>query len=163
LFGTLSHVSATSSQESVVHATPSLQFGAVPAWQPVRALHVSTPLQNCESSQTALLGVCVQLSVPSLQASTVQTTASLQLGGVPAWQSLIKSQISVPLQYAPSLQAALLGVCVQVSVASLQASVVHPTPSPQFGAIPAWQPFTASHVSTPLQYCPSLHAPSLGK
>jgi len=37
----------------------------------------------------------------------------------------------------PSSQAALLAVCVQVSVDSLQASVVHVTPSSQFGAVRA--------------------------
>ena len=50
----------------------------------------------------------------------------------------------------------------RLSVVSLQLSVVHATPSSQFGAVPGWQPATGSHVSAPLHHRPSSHAPFTG-
>ena len=46
-------------------------------------------------------------------------------------------RFSLPLQKSPSLQAALLVTWLHWSVVSLQESVVHATPSLQFGAVPA--------------------------
>jgi len=66
-------------QTSVVQAIPSLQFGAVPDWQPRVGLHVSIPLQYRPSSQVALFAVWSQESVLSLQASVVHATPSAQL------------------------------------------------------------------------------------
>ena len=68
--------------------------------------------------------------------SVVQTLPSLQLGGVPARQPLVGSQVSAPLQNCPSPQTALSGVWVHVSAASSQASTVHAIPSLQFGGVP---------------------------
>jgi hypothetical protein len=56
----------------------------------------------------------------------------------------------------------LFGTLSQLSVTSLQLSAVHGTESLQFGADPPWQPSTALHVSTPLQYWLSLHTALLG-
>ena len=42
--------------------------------------------------------------VPVLQESSVQMSASLQVGGVPALQIPAPSQVSAPLQNAPSVQ-----------------------------------------------------------
>jgi hypothetical protein len=61
----------------------------------------------------------------------------VQLTGVPAWQPVEGLHTSWPLQKSPSLHAALFAVCVHESVASLQASVVQETESPQLGAVPA--------------------------
>ena len=52
LFATCAQLSDASLQESVVQATPSAQFGAVPAWQ-TPATQVSTPLQNWPSLHSA--------------------------------------------------------------------------------------------------------------
>jgi len=97
-------------QESTVQATASAQLGAVPAWQPSVTWHVSLPLQNNPSLHAPLLGAWSQESVPSLQESVVQATASAQFGAVPAWQPRVTWHVSLPLQNAPSLQAPLLGV-----------------------------------------------------
>jgi hypothetical protein len=81
----------------------------------------------------------------------VQATLSAQFGGVPAWQPFTGSHVSTPLQNWPSLQFELFGVCVQVCVASMHTSSVHPTPSLQLNGGPAVQPLWASQISTPLQ------------
>jgi hypothetical protein len=86
----------------------------------------------------------------------------LQLTGVPGWQPFSASHVSAPLQYEPSSHAASLGVCTHWSLTSSQLSVVQATPSLQLTGVPGWQPFSASHVSAPLQYEPSSHAASLG-
>src|SRR3970040_1664392 len=110
-------MSLASSHPSPVQGPPSSQFGAVPAWQPFTGSHVSVPLQYRLSSQAALFGVWVQMSLASSHASTVQGTPSSQFGAVPAWQPFTGSQASVPLQYRPSSQDAVFGVWVQMSVA----------------------------------------------
>jgi hypothetical protein len=84
----------------------------------------------------SLAGSKPQESVSSLQTPSLQTFP-VHVGAVPAWQSLTASQVSIPLQKAPSLQTELSGVLTQVSLASSQVSVVQITPSLQFGAVPA--------------------------
>src|SRR6185369_16905677 len=81
--GRLSQRSRASLHESGVQVMSSLQFGAVPGWQPRIALHVSVPSQNCPLLQLASLVTWLHESVSSLQESAVQLTLSLQLGGVP--------------------------------------------------------------------------------
>jgi hypothetical protein len=158
LLGTLSQSSVASLQVSIVHETPSLQFGVEPAWQSCVTWHVSTPLQNSPSSQAPLSAMLSQPSVLSLQESTVQLTASSQAGGVPDRQSSVGWQTSVPLQNRPSLHAPLFGTCEQSSAASLQLSVVHETPSSQFGTAPATHEPAPLQVSLPLQCGPSPQA-----
>jgi hypothetical protein len=147
LLGLCVTTSIVSSQASTVHARPSFVSGGVPCWQPSVALHASTPLQNAPSLQALSLGVWSQLSVASLHASVVQPTLSLQIGGAPARQPFVVSQVSAPLQNCPSLQALLFGVWSQVSVASLHASVVQLTASLQIGDAPARQQYDESHDS----------------
>jgi hypothetical protein len=50
---------------------------------------------------------------------------------------LSTSQVSTPLQYWPSLHAPLFGLWSQLSLTSLQLSVVHVNESLQLGAGPA--------------------------
>ena len=58
----------------------------------------------------------------------------------------------------PSLQAALFATWLQLSVVSLQESVVHEKASAQFGAVPAWQvEVPRLQVSWPLHHKPSSH------
>ena len=102
-----------------------------------------------------MFGALSQLSVASLQVSSVQSTPSSQTTGVPAWQSSVASQVSTPLQYAPSSHSVLFGVLSQLSVDSLHVSSVQPTPSLQSTGVPATQSLTALQTSTPLQYAPS--------
>ena len=162
LFGVLSQLSVASLQLSTVQLTPSLQSTGVPAWQSLTASQVSAPLQYAPSSQFALFGVLSQLSVPSLQLSTVQPTPSSQTTGVPAWQSSVASQVSAPLQNAPSSHSVLFGVLTQLSVDSLQVSSVQLTPSLQSTGVPATQSLTALQTSSPLQYAPSSHSALFG-
>ena len=150
LFGALTQLSVASLQLSTVHPTPSLQSTGVPAWQSLTASQVSAPLQNAPSSQFALFGVLTQLSVASLQVSSVQPTPSLQSTGVPATQSLTALQTSTPLQYAPSSHSALFGALSQLSVPSLQLSTVQSTPSAQLTGDAATH-CPATHCSAPLQ------------
>jgi hypothetical protein len=162
LFGMLSQRSPASLQLSTVHETPSLQLIGVPAWQPATGSQVSDPLHHWPSLHEALFGAWSQLSVDSLQLSTVQDTLSAQLGAVPAWQPVVALHVSAPLHQAPSLQAPSFGAWSQLSVASLQLSTVQDTLSAQLGAVPAWQPVVTLHVSEPLHHAPSLQAPSFG-
>jgi hypothetical protein len=74
------------------------------------ALQVSAPLQNTPSSQNESLGAWRHALWALLHESAVQSTLSLQLGGVPAMHPCDGEQTSAPLQNRPSLQAALLGV-----------------------------------------------------
>jgi hypothetical protein len=135
LLGMWSQLSVASLHESVVQAIPSLQFTGVPAWHcPVPVLQVSMPVQNNPSSHSAFVvhPSTAQLLVSSLHTSggvqgspllTHESVASSQdsvpvqndpssgqLTAVPAWHPLAGLQISFPLQYRPSLQAALSGV-----------------------------------------------------
>src|SRR3972149_3003843 len=124
-------MSLASSHASTVQGTPSSQFGAVPGWQTVTGSQISVPLQYRPSSQAALFGVWVQMSLASSHASTVHATPSSQFGAVPGWQPFTGSQVSVPLQYRLWSQAAWFGVWVQTSLASAHASTVQGTPSSQ--------------------------------
>jgi hypothetical protein len=108
-------------------------------------------LQYRPSLQAAWFAVRVQLPLGSLQASVVHEIPSAQSTGVPATQPVTALQVSAPLQTRPSLQTAWLAVWVQLSVASLQASVVHETPSLQSTGAPATQPVATLQVSMPLQ------------
>src|SRR5206468_2899714 len=114
---------AAGSQESAVHTIPSSQVGAVPGTHvPSSGLQVSGPVQASPSSQSAsvvqqpAIGAFTQPPVLLLavgsQLSAVQTTASSQVGAVPAthWP-VTASQVSVPLQKRPSSQVTLAG-CV---------------------------------------------------
>jgi hypothetical protein len=152
--------------------TPSSQGGGVPAVQPVAGSpfagsHASTPLQKSASTHLVSSGVCVHAFAFSSHASLVQETPSSQLGGAPAMQPCVASQISAPSQKTPSSHIVASGVCAHAFAVSSQASTVHATPSSQLGAAPATQPvvaspFAGSHVSAPLQYTPSSHWVSSG-
>ena len=142
--------------------TPSLQFGGVPDWQSFTASHVSVPLQKSPSLQSPSFGTLSHEFVPSLHESVVQLTPSSQFGGAPDWQSFTASHVSAPLQKSPSSQSPSFGTLSHEFVPSLHESVVQLTPSLQFGGVPDWQSFTASHVSVPLQKSPSLQSPSFG-
>jgi hypothetical protein len=115
-------------------------------------------LQKSPSSQSASSGVLSQLSVPSLQASTVHPTPSSQSTGVPGWQSFAGSQVSAPSQNRPLSQKASSGVFTQVSAASSQESRVQPTPSSQLAGAPLMQFPAPSQISPTLQKSPSSQA-----
>ena len=66
--------------------------------QPCAGSHTSAPLQNTPSSQSVSSGRCCTLRLASLQASTVQPTASFRAGGAPGTQSRTGSQTSAPFQ-----------------------------------------------------------------
>jgi hypothetical protein len=143
-------------QESAVQALLSLQLGGVPAVQ-APFWHVSAPLQAFPSAHGVpfVTGVLVH-PLDGLQASVVQTFASLQSSGVPAVQ-VPATQVSAPLQALPSEHDVpfVTGVAVH-PVAALQPSVVHGLPSLHVSGVPAvhvppWQ------VSPPLQALPSEH------
>ena len=114
----------------------SLVSGGVPPTQSFWASQVSAPSQNWLLSQNPLSGVCTTTSLVSSQVSAVQSTASVVLGGVPAWQSLTASQLSTPSQKRVLSQAALSGVWTTLSAASSQVSTVHPTLSVRVGGAP---------------------------
>jgi hypothetical protein len=142
-----------------VHPTPSLIVGGVPAWQSLTASQVSEPSQNSPLSQRPLLGVCTITSFASSQESSVHPTPSSVIGGVPARQSKVASQVSEPSQNNPLSQLALFGVFTIESDASSQESSVHATPSSLIGGVPCWHwPVAKLQVSSPLQYCPSLQS-----
>ena len=126
-----------------------------PATQPAVASQRSPPSQKRPLSQLASFSTRTQESVASSQESSVQATASAQSGAAPSMQPARGSQVSTPLQKAPSSQAASLAGCRQESVASSQESIVHGTVSSQFAGTPAAHPATVSQVSAPLQKRPS--------
>jgi hypothetical protein len=141
-------------QASTVQATPSEQSTVVPGWQSSTESQVSTPLQKAPSSQRVSSAVCTHWSAASSQVSTVQATPSEQSTDVPGWQSSAGSQVSTPLQKAPSLQSASLGVWTHWSAASSQVSTVQVIPSEQSKAA-GWQSSAGSQISAPLQKAPS--------
>src|SRR3990172_1677148 len=141
---------------SANETSPELQV--LTYWQPLPTTHVSV-VQASVSAQRLWFGTLLQLSVLSLQESAVQATASAQFTAEPAWQPSVALQVSVPLQKNPSLQAALFGVWVQLSVNSLQESVVQAVASSQPTGVPDRQLF-ATQVSTPLQNSVSLQSAS---
>jgi hypothetical protein len=89
-----------------------------------------------------------------VQASSVQTLPSSQLGGAPPAQTP-PAQVSLVVQALPSSQGAVLLVCVQ-PVAGLQASSVQTLPSSQLGGDPPTHT-PAEQVSLIVQALPSLH------
>ena len=138
-------------QASSVQGLPSLQLGPGPGTQEPPAQESST-VQALPSLQGAVLFTCVQ-PVAGLQASSVQTLPSSQLGAAPGTQEP-PLQASPTVQALPSLQGAVLFTCVQ-PVAGLQASSVQTLPSSQLGAAPGTQ-------EPPLQASPTVQAlPSL--
>jgi hypothetical protein len=154
-------------QESAVQAMLSLQLIGVPATHPIIALHVSTPSQNRLFEQAVSFSTCLHASICKSQKSSVHPTPSLQLSGVPFTQLSIALHVSMPSQATPLLQSESVGACEHESVASLQASIVHETPSshgdPELGVQPVpIAPVTGLHISVPLQYSPSLHATLFG-
>src|SRR6185295_13182991 len=80
-------------------------------------------------SAAQTVGLCVQASAFSSQASSVHPLLSLQSGGAPATHPDVGLHVSTPLQNWPSSQT---------------------------GGVPGWQPDAGLHVSTPLQALPSL-------
>jgi hypothetical protein len=172
-------------QTSSVHERLSLgQTSLVPNWQPDTALHVSAPLQGSLSSQSEFVAACLQALAFSSHESTVQSTLSSQLTGVPPWQMLF-THVSTPVQNRPSShcadvvhafpgmqplfashtwpegQSVLFGKPFRghVSSASSHFSSVHAIPSAfkHLMGVPAMQPEDGSHVSVPLQKSPSEH------
>jgi hypothetical protein len=141
------------SQESVVQRLPSLQSGGgpprqVPPWQ------TSPVVQAFPSLHEAVLFVLMQPAA-GLQASSVQTLPSLQLGGVLPTQ-VPPAQTSTVVQALPSLHAAELFVLKQ-PLAGLQASSVQTLPSLQLGGVlPTQEP--PLQTSTVVQALPSEQA-----
>jgi len=91
--------------ESAVQALPSLQVGAVPAWQAPEALQVSLPLQALPSEQGVPAETLAKTQpVAGLQLSEVQGFESAQVSAVPAWHTPEALQVSLPLHAFPSLQ-----------------------------------------------------------
>jgi hypothetical protein len=97
-FGTFTQPLAES-QVSSVQTFPSSQFGADPPTQ-APPLQVSPKVQGSPSSQEDVLGLFVQASLFSSQASSVQGLLSLQLADMSELQERVSSsQSSAPLQY----------------------------------------------------------------
>ena len=117
---------------SLVQTFPSSQLSAGPPTH-VPLLQVSPEVQAFASLHVAALFVCVH-PVAGLQASSVHTLPSLQLGAAPPTQTL-PLQASAVVHAFPSSQSAVLSVCVQ-PLAGLQASFVQGLPSSQLGAGP---------------------------
>lgn len=134
-----------------LQALPSLQLALEVHDAPQPA-----DVQACPFVQEALLYWTMQVSVASLHTSDVQAMTSVggQLTGVPATQPVPAGaeglHTSLPLQYRPSLQAALLAVYVH-PVVGLQPFVVHERPSSQASGVPATQPSVGLQVSMPSQ------------
>src|SRR5262247_2000896 len=124
---------------------------------PVEALQLSfvqrsKSVQGLPSSHGAVLLVWVQ-PVAALQPSSVQTSLSLQLIGVPAQTSL--AQWSLLVQALPSSHGAVLLVWVQPE-AGLHASFVQTSLSLQSSAGPPTQ-LPPEHASPVVHALPSLH------
>ena len=121
-------------QASVVHSWPSLQFNALPAaqiplWQLSETVHTLPSASQPVPLTTALK---TQAPFAGLQLSVVQLLPSLQIAATPGLQAPL-AHASPCVQPLPSLQAALLLVCVQ-PVTALHASLVHGFPSSQLSA-----------------------------
>jgi hypothetical protein len=104
-------------------------LGAVPAWHPKVALHVSAPLHQAPSLHTASLGVFTHESVDSLQESAVQETPSEQLLAAPPHTPALHTSLSV--QYWPSVHvvpSALFPVTPLSTHWVLPAVYAHPEP-----------------------------------
>jgi len=138
-------------QASSVHTLPSLQLGGAPPTQTPPA-QVSLVVHELPSLQATVLLVCAQ-PVAGLQASSVQTLASSQLGGAPPTHTP-PAQVSLVVHALPSLHGAVLLVCVQPDP-GLQASSVQTLPSSQFGGAPPTH-VPAAQVSPVVQALPSL-------
>jgi hypothetical protein len=147
--------------ESVVHALPSLQLGAVPGEQ-TPFWHVSFPLHTDESRHEVPFATLVYWQpVVVLHESVVHTFESLQIGGVPSVQ-LPSRQISGPLQKFPSEhEVPLATFAAWQPLVALHESVVHGLPSLQASGVPGVQA-PAWHVSSPLHTVPSLQDVPLG-
>src|SRR2546425_1069885 len=145
------------SQEPSVQTLPSLQLGAGPPTQTPPA-QVSAVVQALPSLQGAVFGVFTQ-PVAGLQASSVQTLPSLQLGAGPPTQTP-PAQVSAVVQALPSVQAAAVGVFPPPAAGPHQAAG-RTLASLQLGAGPPTQTPPA-HVSAVVQALPSLHAATVG-
>jgi hypothetical protein len=144
-------------QESVVHASLSLQLSGVPAVQ-VPLWQVSAPLQTLPSvHDVPFVTFVFTQPVDVLQVSVVQAFESLQLSGVPLVQVPLW-QVSAPLQTLPSLHDApfATGVCTQ-PVLGLHVSMVQTFESLQLSGVPAVQ-VPLWQVSVPLHTVLSAHA-----
>src|SRR5262245_12271098 len=124
------------SQASVVHALPSSQLGAEPPTHDP-PLQVSFVVHSLPSLHGAALFVWVQPpGVEGLQASSVQTLPSSQLGGGPPAHDP-PLQVSPVVHSLPSLHGSLLFTCTQPpGVEGLQSSSVQPLLSLQLGGAP---------------------------
>jgi hypothetical protein len=129
---------------------------ATSQWSVVQALLSS---QSASVLQQPAIGLKEHAPVAWSQLSTVQTSLSLQVTGMPGWHAPVeRSQVSTPLHaslsshWASELQQLVIGVLLHAFVASSQVSLVHTTPSSQLGGVPFRQaPVLGSHVSRPLQ------------
>src|SRR3989442_1318617 len=106
----------------------------------------------------AVFGVWTQLVAGSHE-SSVQTFASLQLGGGPPTH-VPPAQVSAVVQALPSVHGSVFGVWTQ-PVAELQESVVHTLPSSQLSAGPPTQTPLAQ-TSAVVQALPSLQGAMVG-
>lgn len=127
------HVSAASSQLSVVHALRSSQGEPVPVHVPV-ALHASVRVQKRPSLQKSPAGAngCVQTPVARVHVSTVQSFASVQSVHAPP---PTPHAVAVPgaWQSAPSQQPVQQRIAWHVPAAPVP--LVHAEPSaPAHGA-----------------------------
>src|SRR5688572_7305415 len=95
----VSHCWVFSSQTLLVQTNWSLQLTGLPgSHMPASELHVSAPLQNRPSSQSASLATLSHSSVPSLHESAVHMTWSSHSISSPNSQPTPSVQTSTPLQ-----------------------------------------------------------------
>src|SRR5439155_1308198 len=135
----------------------SSQLQPVIAWR-TPPVQVSAVVQALASSQGAVFGVWTQ-PVAGSHESSVQTFASLQLGGGPPTQ-VPPAHVSVVVQALPSVQDAVFAVFTQPN-AGLQASSVQTLASLQLRPGPPTQTPPAQ-VSAVVQALPSLHVAMVG-
>src|SRR5688572_4136327 len=151
---------AVSSQVSLqsLSASPGPSQGS-PAWAwHSPPAHESAPLQNTPSSHGAVLFRVSQVSVPSLQASSVHTSSSSQSRAVPLhWPP---EQASFSVQNSPSSHEIVLLTLSHSSPASSHESFVQTFSSSQSRVLPTQAPDW--HSSLVVQNWPSSQGVSFG-
>jgi len=163
------HLPVPTSQPSIVHGLPSLQFGPVvgvhtPAaqWSPVE--------QSFPSLQVLVSTLVWTQPVDGLHESFVHACWSSQLRAAPGTHAPL-THLSPTVQAEPSLQVSVLSFVNTQPLVGLQLSAVHGLPSLQESGVPAVQ-VVPLQVSAPLHTLPSeqpvpgvtavwLHVPAL--
>ena len=145
------------SQLSTVQASPSSTSSGVPAWQSFSASQVSVPVQTSPSSQRLSVARFEMRPVPGSQLSTVQLTPSS--GSTGSFEMPVAGSQLSTVQASPS--SGSTGAWLTPLPAS-QLSTVQASPSSTSSGVPAWQSFSASQVSVPVQTSPSSQRLSVG-